>query len=100
MTISELIDAVHTNAVRKGFWDGYEGTEAEIVMRIMLIVTELSEGVEGLRHGDADNFAEELADTAIRLFDLCGGLDIDLAGAIEMKMLVNAQRPRMHGKTF
>ena len=32
-----------------------------------------------------DNFREELADTFIRLFDLCGGLGIDIQGEIVKK---------------
>jgi NTP pyrophosphatase (non-canonical NTP hydrolase) len=98
--ISALIYACHRNAREKGFWDTYEGSEEQVASRIMLIVTELAEAVEALRHGDLENFHEELADTAIRLFDLCGGLNVDLAGAIERKMAVNAERPRLHGKGF
>jgi NTP pyrophosphatase (non-canonical NTP hydrolase) len=46
------------------------------------------------------SFEDELADVAIRLFDLCGGLNIDLEKHIALKMHYNSTRPRKHGKAF
>lgn len=68
--------------------------------RLMLIVGEVAEAQEGLRHNDKDNFREELADIAIRLADLCGGLEVDLEHEIERKMAINNSRPWKHGKAF
>jgi NTP pyrophosphatase (non-canonical NTP hydrolase) len=65
---------------------------------LMLIVTELAEAMEGYRHQDHDNFREELADTFIRLFDLCGGLGIDIEAEIAKKAEKNKSRPYKHGK--
>ena len=45
-------------------------------------------------------FEDELADVAIRLFDLCGGLRIDLDKHIALKMHYNSMRPYKHGKAF
>jgi NTP pyrophosphatase (non-canonical NTP hydrolase) len=45
-------------------------------------------------------FQDEIADVAIRLFDLCGGLDIDLQKHIELKMKYNSMRGYKHGKAF
>lgn len=70
----------------------------EIGTLLMLIVSELGEALEAHRKGDMKNFAEELADVAIRLGDLCGGLDIDLEWEIIQKMEYNQTRPRLHGK--
>jgi NTP pyrophosphatase (non-canonical NTP hydrolase) len=47
-----------------------------------------------------NSFEDELADVAIRLFDLCGGLNIDLAKHIELKMHYNSTRGYKHGKKF
>ena len=47
-----------------------------------------------------DTFEDELADTAIRLFDLCGGLGIDLEKQIEWKMSFNKTREKLHGKAY
>jgi NTP pyrophosphatase (non-canonical NTP hydrolase) len=80
----------------KGFrtdWDNF----AE---KCMLTVTELSEAVEADREGNREHVAEELADTAIRLFDLCGSLGIDLEKEILNKMERNKKRPQRHGKVY
>lgn len=47
----------------------------------MLVVSELGEAIEAHRHGDREGFEEEIADTFIRLADLCGGLGIDIERA-------------------
>lgn len=46
------------------------------------------------------SFEDEIADVAIRLFDLCGGLDVDLKKHIELKMKYNSMRGYKHGKKF
>ena len=73
--------------------------------KLMLVVTEVSEAAEAYRKDptltDKDiknNFAEELADTFIRLLDLTGSLNIDIATEIHNKMLINEGRPHKHGK--
>lgn len=96
MTIEEMIIKIHDNAVRKGFWD----KRREVGTLLMLVVSELAEALEADRKGDRDNFCEELADAAIRIFDICGGMAIDLEEEIEKKMLYNASRPPMHGKKY
>lgn len=121
MNIKELCKKAYENASKKGFWnDWYEikgskkhqgliiqDANAEehminnaISTRLMLIVGEVSEAMEALRKNDTINFNEELADVAIRLSDLCGGLDIDLETEIEYKMSKNLNRPYLHGKKF
>lgn len=108
MDIKDLVKEAHQNAVRHGFWDFYnylpdqdeETKQALKSQFLMLIVGEVSEAMEGLRKGDADNFKEELADIIIRTCDLCGGLDIDLEAEIKKKMEKNKNRPYKHGKRF
>jgi NTP pyrophosphatase (non-canonical NTP hydrolase) len=112
MEIKELIKEAHENAENHGFWDDWNRLRMcckerreiyknyAIGNMLMLIVSELGEALEGLRHGDMDNFREELADVAIRLADLCGGLEIDLEAEILKKMEVNRNRPYKHGKGF
>ena len=46
------------------------------------------------------SFEDEIADVAIRLFDLCGGMGIDLEKHIELKMKYNSLRGYKHGKAF
>ena len=84
----------HKISKEKGFWD----SPRNMGEMLMLIVTELSEAMEAHRLRDKENFNEEIADTFIRLFDLCGGLNIDIAKEIKKKMLHNKKRPYKHGK--
>lgn len=94
--VTELVNKAHENAKDKGFWD----KPREVGTLIALLHSELSEALEADRHGDKENFAEELADVAIRLGDLCGGLGIDLEAAIVAKMKKNTGRPKLHGKRY
>lgn len=66
--------------------------------KLMLVVTEVAEAAEAVRHHDEENFKEELADTFIRLLDICGTMDIDIMGVIHSKMEKNEERPERHGK--
>ena len=94
LSLKEWCDLCHGIAKEKGFWE----KERNIGEALMLVVTELAEAMEGYRHQDNDNFREELADTYIRLFDLCGGLGIDIQAEIIKKCEKNKLRPYKHGK--
>lgn len=66
---------------------------------LMLMVSELSEAMEGDRKGLMDDklphrsqLEVELADCLIRIFDFCGGRGLDVGGAFEEKMKYNASR--------
>jgi len=66
---------------------------------LMLIVSELAEAMEGHRKDLMDDklphrkmFEVEIADTFIRLFDLAGGMNLDIAGAIREKLEYNRTR--------
>lgn len=66
---------------------------------LMLCVSELAEAMEGHRKNLSDDklphrpqIEVELADCLIRIFDLAGGLELDLGGAFDEKMEYNAQR--------
>jgi len=93
-SLNELCAVCHRIAVSKGFWD----EERNIGEALMLIVTELAEAMEAHRRQEHENFNEELADTFIRLMDLCGGMGIDIEAEIERKSRKNRNRPYKHGK--
>ncbi len=93
-TLKDMVQICHETAVEKGFWD----SDRNIGEALMLVVTELAEAMEAYRHQDDENFREELADTFIRLFDLCGGLNIDITTEIAKKAATNKSRPYKHGK--
>ena len=93
-SLNDLAKLCHSIAVEKGFWD----KERNIGEALMLIVTELAEAMEAHRIKDEQNFKEELADSFIRLLDLCGGLKIDIEEEIYQKSIKNKNRPYKHGK--
>ena len=121
--INELCKKCHLAAIDAGFWEEEDvveiGNEKVISLKkiiprnvselLMLIVTELGEACEALRKNNIqepnekwrkDTFSDELADVAIRLFDLCGAKNIDLEWQIKKKMEYNLTRPKKHGKAF
>jgi len=93
-SLNQLAQTCHRIAVEKGFWD----EKRNIGEALMLIVTELAEAMESHRKQDDANFKEEIADTFIRLLDLCGGLKIDIEDEIAKKSERNKSRPYKHGK--
>lgn len=95
-SINEFCNEAYEIAKSKGWHD----TKREVPELIALIHSEVSEALEADRKDDYDNFKEELADVCIRIFDLCGSMDIDLNEAIEKKMEKNRKRPYKHGKKY
>lgn len=108
ITIDEYILASHRLAKEKGFWE----RPRELPELLALVHSELSECLEEARKGFEPNYEytdkqgkpcgipSELADTVIRILDLCGYFDIDLDKAIIKKLRYNSQRERKHGKEF
>ena len=120
-TLNKLRDEIHGHAISKGFWDN----QRETGTLLMLCVSELAEAMEADRkdryadleliekdkedfidfkwsfeNSIKDTFEDELADTIIRILDLCGAKGIDIEKHIELKMKYNATRERMHGKKY
>ena len=93
-SLNEVAELCHAIAVSKGFWD----EKRNLGEALMLIVTELAEAMEAYRRQEDEHFREEIADTFIRLLDLCGGLKIDIEAEIQKKAQRNLTRPYKHGK--
>lgn len=102
--INHLVSYFHNKSKSAGWWeeDGRDLTTDKYVhaTKLMLIVTEVSEAMEGLRKGLKDDklphraMAEvELADALIRIFDLAGALGYDLGSATVEKDAFNTVRP-------
>ena len=98
--LAVLVRRVHGNNAR--WWHNPatgERIERNVGELLMLVTSELGEALEGHRKGMADahlpersSFEVEIADAVIRLFDMAGGLGLDLAGAFEAKLAYNATR--------
>lgn len=91
--INKLCKEAFETAKSKGWHD----EPREMGTLLALIHAEVSEALEADRKKDHDNFVEELADVCIRIFDLCGSLNIDLENAILKKMEYNKSRTYKHG---
>lgn len=91
--INDLCKQAYETAKSKGWHD----EPRETGTLLALIHSEVSEALEADRKGDKENFAEELADVCIRIFDLCGYKGIDLEAAILHKMERNKVRSYKHG---
>ena len=55
---------------------------------------------QSFENNSQDTFEDEIADSFIRLFDLCGGLGIDIEKHIELKLKYNSTREFKHGKQY
>lgn len=117
--LNELAANIYEWAAAKGFWEvpvpALQTPEAENYLlrlrktqKLMLVVTELAELVEGLRTQQGPsakilgftNEEEEIADAMIRLLDYSGAFGLRIGEALAAKMAYNEGRPWKHGKTF
>lgn len=99
-TINDLCRIAHQ--ANKNWWIDLETGEIKkrnVGELLMLAVSELSEALEGHRKGLMDDklpnrqmFEVELADCLVRIFDIGGGMGLDLGGAFIEKMEYNAHR--------
>lgn len=105
-----LQDTCHGLAESAGWWKDLETGEDVrswskkhldnwVSAKLMLVVTEVAEAMEGHRKGIKDDklphrgmLEVELADAIIRILDLAGGLNLDVTGAIIEKLAYNMTR--------
>lgn len=100
-----LVQQCHGAAAHAGWWGGNGKPDPRenpmcFSNKLCLIHSEVSEAMEGDRKNLMDDKLPhramrevELADAAIRIFDLAGAYGMDLGSAIAEKMAFNAIRP-------
>ena len=104
--LARMQNLCHFQALNMGWWDKETAYRFDpflwklaLAAKHDLIHSELSEALEGLRKDKMDDhlphrtsFEVELADAVIRIFDLAGMCDLNLAEAIVEKLNYNLQR--------
>jgi NTP pyrophosphatase (non-canonical NTP hydrolase) len=100
--VSFLASHIHALNHEAGWWSDLqtgEPIQRNVGELLMLCVSELAEAMEGHRKNKMDDHLPhrpmmevEIADCLIRLFDLAGGLGLDVSGALVEKMEYNAKR--------
>lgn len=102
--VGELVELCHGKAVQGGWWTDLATGESlrgkrNVGELLCLVHSEISEAMEGHRKRLMDDklphrpmFEVELADALIRIFDIAGGYDLDLGGALVEKLAYNAKR--------
>lgn len=112
--INKLQEEIHSSNLEAGWWtdltSGVDLSEearsntrlgkAIVAEKLCLIHSEISEAMEGARKNLQDDklphrkmIEVELADAVIRIFDLCGALQLDIGSAIVEKREYNQNRP-------
>lgn len=101
-TLSELVTLCHERSKAAGWYTDTATGEPKVINkgeRLMLMVSEISEAMEGARKDLMDDHLPhrkmeevELADAIIRICDYAGWQGFDLAGAVMEKLEYNLHR--------
>ena len=114
ITLADHVELAHAISRSKGWWEAHPDvpvdlTPDEMLAKLMLITTEVSEAAECVRNGEAllwhgennkpEGLLAELADVFIRICDTVGALGAGdaFSDAVYEKMEYNLGRSHRHG---
>ncbi len=105
MNLPDLQKYVFGVMESKGFHSDRSNSRDDVIVRLALVHTEISEAIQEVKRHWIDQGSPELrhavglelADAMIRLLDLCGCLGMDSESLIFEKMKVNESRPHRYG---
>lgn len=97
LIVSELSEAMEADRNTVYFPQQFLGRDLEATKRFLPSHKDEESFKTDFEVSTKDTFEDELADAAIRIFDLAFEMGIDLSWHIKQKVRYNAGRPKMHG---
>lgn len=96
--LNVLANDIHDDSVSAGWWD--DGDDKYVLAtKLMLVVSEVAEAMEGLRKDQWDDHLPhrkmvevEVADALIRLLDFATALDMNIGSTVMEKLEYNRNR--------
>lgn len=96
LVTSELAEALEAD--RDGHYCSQEDRDA--LDNILATSEVAADWKEQFENRIKNSYFDEIADSIIRLLDMCGGLGIDIDWHIENKLRYNAMRGHKHGRGY
>ena len=98
LVVSELGEALEAD--RKNKQANLDLFEDKINVLNYQDISQKDAFIESFKTHIKDTFQDEIADSVIRLLDMCGYLGIDIDRHINLKLTYNSTRPYKHGKNY
>ena len=98
LVVSELGEALEAD--RKNRQANIDAFEDKIDVMTHHDISQEQSFIDSFKAHIKDTFQDEIADSIIRLLDLCGYFEIDIDRHINLKLAYNSTRPYKHGKNY
>lgn len=97
LIVSEVSEAMEADRKDVRFPKEYLGRDFETTKAFLPAHSDVDSFAMDFEISTKDTFEDELADAAIRIFDLAYEMGIDISWHIKQKVRYNSGRPKMHG---